>query len=162
MPSASVKCYYRGMALRFHGIGMIDYGERDYQPDGSFVTTQFFAVVYLPLFPLISKRISYSRISDYSSYDADGYFVAEILPLNRNQVLSVYAWVIAIIAPLLLWSYFADALAKALGDDDLAAGLCLLCSTVAFVFPVFLRRLAKRRKLEEWKRERLGMSGRPL
>jgi len=89
-------------------------------------------------------------------------FVFEILPLDRKQVLSVYGWVVAVVAPMLLWDSFDDALAKFLGDDDLAAGLCLLCSAVAFVFPYFLRRLAKRRKMEEWKRERLGMHGRPL
>jgi hypothetical protein len=141
---------------------MIDYGERDYRPDDSFVTTQFFAVGYLPLFPIISRRISYTRNSDYSNYDPDGYFVCEMLPLDRRQVLFVYGWFAAIIAPLLVWATFEDALANFFGDDDIAAGLCLVCSAVAFVFPYFLRRWAKRRKMEEWKRQSLGMHGRPL
>jgi hypothetical protein len=150
------------MAFRFHGVGMIVYGERGYQPDGSFVTTQFFAVAYVPLFPIISKRISYTRISDYSSYDSDGYFVYEMLPLDHRQVLSVYGWFAGIIAPLLVWGTFQDALTKRLGDEDLAAGLCLLSSAVAFVLPFLLRRWAKQRKMEEWKRQRLGMHGRPM
>lgn len=150
------------MAFKFHGVGMLVYGERDYRPDGSFVTTQFFAVAYLPLFPIISKRISYTRISDYSSYDTDGYFVYETLPLDHRQVLSVYGWFVAVIAPLLVWGTFQDPLTKLLEDEDLAAGLCLLFSAVAFVLPFFLRRWAKHRKMEEWKRQSLGLHGRPL
>ena len=32
------------MSFTFHGIGMMVYGERDYWPYGSFVTTEWFAV----------------------------------------------------------------------------------------------------------------------
>ena len=141
---------------------MIVYGERDYRADGSFVTTQFFAVAYLPLFPIISKRISYARISDYSSYDPDGYFVYETLPLDHRQMLCVYGWFAAVIAPILAWGTFQDLMTTWLGDEDLAAGLCLLCSAIAFVCPFFLRQWAKRRKIEEWKRQSLGLRGRPM
>jgi hypothetical protein len=140
---------------------MINYGERDYRPDGSFVTTQVFAVAWLPLFPIISKRISYTRNRDYSTYDPDGYFVCETLPLDRKQVLSIYGRFVCIIAPLVVWDIFQDALTKSLADEDLAAGLCLFCSMVACMFPYFLRRRAKRRKMEEWQRESMGMAGRP-
>lgn len=150
------------MAFRFHGVGMIVYGERDYRPDGSFVTTQFFAVAYLPLFPIISKRISYTRISDYSNYDPDGYFVYEMLPLDHRQVLCVYGWFAAAIAPLLAWDTLQDPLTKWLGDEDLAAGLCLQSSAVALVWPLFLRQWTKRRKMEEWNRQSLGLHGRPM
>ena len=126
------------------------------------MTTQFLRVAYLPLFPIISKRISYRCISDYSSYDTDGYFVCELLPLDHRQVLSVYGWFAAVIAPLLIWGSFQDQLTNWAGDEDVAAGLCLLSSAVAFVLPYFLRRWAKHRKAEEWKRQSLGMHGRPL
>lgn len=150
------------MAFTFHGIGMMVYGERDYWPDGSFVTTEWFAVSYVPLFPIISKRISYTRNSDHATYDSSGYYVYELLPLNHKQVVSVYAWFAAVIAPVVLWSTFQDELTKLLGDEDLSAGACLAFSAIAFVSPYFFRRLAKRRKMEEWKRESMGLHGRPL
>ena len=86
------------MAFTFHGVGTMVYGERDYWPDGSFVTTEWFVVAYVPIAPIISKRVSHTRNSDYSTYD-DGYFVYETLPLDRRQVVSVYGWLAAISAP---------------------------------------------------------------
>src|SRR5665213_2179181 len=68
-----------------------------------------------------------------------------LLPLDRRQVLSVYGWVTAVAAPLFVWGIFQDPLTKLLGDEDLAAGLCLLSAAVAFVSPYFLRKAANRR-----------------
>jgi hypothetical protein len=145
------------MAFVFHGIGTTVYGERDYWPDGSFVTTEWFVVAWVPIFPIISKRISYTRNSDYATYDRSGYWVYEMLPLARAQVLSVYGWFVAILAPLLLWSQFQDPLTKMIGNEDWAAGVCLFVSAAAFVFPYFLRRWVKWRKVQEWKRQALGL-----
>jgi hypothetical protein len=102
-------------------------------------------------------RISYTRNSDYATHDRSGYYVYEILPLDRKQVLSTYAWFVAVFAPFIVWCTYQDALAKKLGDEDWAAGLCLGSSALAFVLPYFLRRWAKHRKEEEWKRQRLGL-----
>jgi hypothetical protein len=147
------------MAFILHGTGTMEYGERDYWPDGSFVTTEWFVVAYVPIAPIISKRISYTRNSDYATYDASGYFVYETLPLDRKQVVSVYGWFAAIFAPFIVLVTFWDLLAKLLGDEDRAAGLCLLCAAIAFVSPYFLRRWAKHRKMREWKRQSLGLHG---
>jgi len=147
------------MAFVFHGIGTMVYGERDYWPDGSFVTTEWFVVAYVPIAPIISKRISYMHNGEYATYDASGYFVYETLPLDRKQVASVYGWFAAIIAPFVVLVTFPDALAKLLGDKDRAAALCLLLAAIAFVSPYFLRRWAKRRKMQEWKRQSLGLHG---
>jgi hypothetical protein len=145
------------MAFVFHGVGTMVYGERDYWPDGSFVTTEWFVVAFVPIVPIISKRISYTRNSDYATFDRSGYWVYETLPLARRQVLSVYVWFVAVLAPLLLWGTFRDRFSQVLGDEDLAAGVCLFCSAIAFVFPYFLRRWVKWRKVQEWKREALGL-----
>jgi hypothetical protein len=149
------------MAFAFHGI-ITFYGEREYEPDGSFVTTEWFTLAYLPIFPITSKRMCAYPKGDLSTYDASGYFVHEILPLNLNQVVAVYGWFAAIFAPIIVWGTFQDALTKMVGDEDLAAGLCLLFSATAFVSPYFFRRWAKQRKMKEWQRQSLGMHGRPL
>ncbi len=116
-------------------------------------------VAYVPVAPIISKRISYTRNSDYATYDASGYFVYETLPLDRKQVVSVYVWFAAIIAPFVVLLTFPEALAKLFGDEDRAGALFLLFTAIAFVSPYFLRRWAKRRKMQEWKRQSLGLHG---
>ena len=41
----------------FNGIGTMFYGCSDLRPDGSYVATEWFAIVYLPVIPLRSVRI---------------------------------------------------------------------------------------------------------
>jgi hypothetical protein len=165
-PAATqMQCYdppATGMAFTFHGIGTMVYGERDYWPDGSFVTTEWFVAAYVPVFPIISKRISYTRNSDHSVYDNNGYFVCELLPLDRRQVASVYAWFAAVLGPVIVWGMYQDELTRLLGNEDWAAGLCIASSAIAVVVPYFLRKWAKDRKMEEWKRQNQGLCGKPL
>jgi hypothetical protein len=146
------------MAFTIHGIGMMVYGERDYWPDGSFVTTEWFVLAWVPIIPICSKRISYTRNSDYATYDAnDGFYVYETMGVDRLQAFFVYLWIASVLAPIIVWAVFQEALAKIVGDEDRAAGLCLLSSAIAFVTPYFLRRRARKRKEREWERARLGL-----
>jgi hypothetical protein len=150
------------MAFTFHGIGTMVYGERDYWPDGSFVTTEWFVIAWVPLLPVISKRIGYTRNNDYATYDAGGYWVYQTLPLDRKQVLFTYGWVVSLVAPFVVWTNFQDALGKMVGDEDTAAGLALLIAAIVFVLPYFLRRRAKMLKAKEWERQRMGLHSGPI
>src|SRR5882672_2971567 len=141
------------MAFTFHGIGTMVYGERDYWPDGSFVTTEWFVIAFVPLVPVISKRIGYTRSSDYATYDASGYWVYNTLPLDRRQVLFTYAWFASFVAPIILSANFQDSLAKIFGNEDKAAGLVLLTMAITLAFPYLLRRRAKIVKAKEWERQ---------
>ena len=145
------------MAFTIHGIGTMVYGERDYWPDGSFVTTEWFVVALVPLVPLCSKRISYTKNSDYSTYDMAGYYVYETLGVDRRQALFVYLWVASVLAPLIVWANFQEPLSRLAGNEDWAAAGCLACFAIALVFPYLLRRAVRRRKREEWKRQALGL-----
>jgi hypothetical protein len=149
------------MAFTFHGIGTMVYGERDYWPDGSFVTTEWFVIAFVPLLPVISKRIGYTRSSDYATYDASGYWVYHNLPLSRRQVLFTYGWFASMITPIVLWANFQNSLAKIFGDEDKAAGLFLLIFAIVLALPYFLRRRAKMLKAKEWERQRLGLHSGP-
>ena len=126
------------MAFVFHGIGTMFYGERDYWPDGSFISTEWFVLAWEPLIPICSKRISYTRNSDYAVLDASGYYVYEVTGLNYQQVFSVYGWFTSLVAPLILWGRFQDELARMLGNEDRAAGLVLMSMAIVFVWPYFL------------------------
>ena len=146
------------MAFVIHGIGTMVYGERDYWPDGSYVTTEWFVIAWLPIIPLYSKRISYTKNSDYAKYDViEGFYVYETMGVDRKQALYIYLWLASIVVPFVVLFTFQNALAKMLGDEDRAAGVCLAIAAIAFVFPYFLRRWVKRRKIQEWKRQSLGL-----
>jgi hypothetical protein len=147
------------MAFVIHGIGTMVYGQRDYWPDGSFVTTEWVVVGWVPLFPIISKRISYTRNSDYATYDSAGYWVYETLPLDRRQVFFTYGWLASVIVPFVVFSRYQDTLAKKSGDADWVPGLFLLFLVISLSMPYSLRRWVKRRKAQEWKRQSLGLHG---
>jgi hypothetical protein len=155
-----VDFYDRLMAIieRHFFVGQALYGRRDFFPDGSFVTTQWFAFMWVPLVPMWSKRVSVYRTSVNAVRDPTGWWVHDVTAPNLKQVLCVYAWCAAMIAPVLLWGRFQDDLARLLGDEDRAAGLCLLALAVIGSLPYVLRRLAKRLKAREWERARLGLS----
>jgi hypothetical protein len=144
------------MGLIVHGIGLMTYGQRDFWPDGSFVTTEWFVLAWVPLIPICSKRVSYTRGSDYATYDANGgFYVYETMAIDRRQALFTYVWLVCVLGPIIVCTtLFSD-----LGDEDRAAAVCLGTSAVALVFPYFLRRWVKRRKIEEWKRQALGLHG---
>jgi hypothetical protein len=139
-------------------IGPALYGRRDFFPDGSFVTTQWFSFVWIPLFPMWSKRVSAFRTSPNAVRDPSGWYVHDITAPNLKQVLCVYAWCASMIATACLCARFQDALSRALGDEDRASGLSLVALAVVGSLPHVLRRLAKWRRAREWERARLGLS----
>jgi hypothetical protein len=141
-----------------HFIGAVLYGQRDFFPDGSFVTTQWFAIAWIPLFPMWSKRVSIFQTSPNAVLDRSGYYVHDITAPNLKQVLCVYGWCVSMIATGLAWDQLKDVLAGILGNEDRAGGLLLLALAVVGSLPYVLRRLAKRRKAQEWERARLGLS----
>jgi hypothetical protein len=99
------------MQFQFHGIGMM-YGERGYWPDGSFVTTEWFAVAWVPIFPICSKRVSYAQNSAYAVYDHRGYWVHETSGPDLTQVLSTYEWFGSFFAIVAVWANFQDVLSR--------------------------------------------------
>ena len=146
------------MSFAFHGIGTMRYGKRDYWPDGSFVTTEWFVLAFIPLLPTNSKRIAYTTDNPLATYDAGGgYFVYELLPLDRRQVTFVYLWFLGFIAPFVIWGAIESTLTIRsrdwVGDFFLAfwVGWCLL--------PYFVQRIIKRRNARRWRRQALGLGG---
>lgn len=134
------------------------YGERDYWPDGSFVTTEWFVVAWVPLIPICSKRVSYNPDNPYACFDAGaGVYVYETLGVDRRQAAYTYLWIMCAIAPLVIWAEYQDALSKFVGDENWAAGLFLILTGGMVGFPHLLRRYIKRRNHRKWKRLALGM-----
>ncbi|HEX5126265.1 MAG TPA: hypothetical protein VFW00_05965 [Rhodocyclaceae bacterium] len=80
------------MPSSFNGIGSTFYGVRNWRPDGSYCTTEWFIFVNYPIFPIKSLRVVRNLKGDGGTYfyDKKGYYVLEELPLNKMQVLSTY------------------------------------------------------------------------
>ena len=84
-------------AFTINGIRTANYGARDFRPDGSYVTTSWFVLVFVPIFPWKSRRILPTGNNRfYLVYYSQPYVVAEKLPLNWTQVLCVYGWYAAL------------------------------------------------------------------
>jgi hypothetical protein len=145
------------MAFTFHGIGTKTYGERDHWPDGSFVTTEWFVVAYLPISPSVSMRVSHTQPGPFAKLDREGYYIHKTVPANRKQVVSTYLWFASVIATIVLWAEFQNVLEKYVGDADNAAGLWLMLMAILLALPFTLRWLAKRRKMQKWKRMNAGL-----
>ena len=87
------------MAFTFRGIGTMHYGKRDFRPDGSFVTTLWFVVLYVPVVPISGKRIRLSgEVKYYALRPSRALVLMEKMKPNGRQVLSVYAWFAAELA----------------------------------------------------------------
>jgi hypothetical protein len=144
--------------MTFHGIGTMLYGQRDYWPDGSFVTTEWAVLAWIPIFPTFSKRICYALTSRYSPFNPRTYYVLETTAPNVKQVLCVYGWFGSIIVLFVIYEKFLGVLTRILGDADRVAELWLLMLAAILVLPYAMRRLAKMRKKREWERAKLGLS----
>jgi hypothetical protein len=84
-----------------NGFGTQYLGQRDFRPDGSYLTTTFFCLLYLPIFPIRSVRV----VPDATKKDISaGFFTKKffiVLEKRRpdlGQVLSVYACGAAVVA----------------------------------------------------------------
>jgi hypothetical protein len=150
------------MQFQIHGTGTALYGRRDYLLDRSFVTTEWVTIGYVPIIPLISKRISYTRLDPFHSYDGSGHYIVETMPLNVKQVVSVYGWVASLLAWFILATSFQQSLVRLAGDEDKAAGILLTFLGVIIATPYLLRRLAIWRASRGFNRASYGLGPRSI
>jgi len=78
------------MPFSVNGIGTRYYGRREKGRDGSYVTTEWFTVLFIPLLPLGSYRVWSTGGGGWYLLLATTDRIADPVPLNWFQVLSVY------------------------------------------------------------------------
>lgn len=84
------------MPFAFNGIGTKYYGQREALEDGSFVTTEWFVLMYIPIIPLGSFRVvPTGKSSNLLVYRSSQYLVKQV-PINWRQVRNVYIVTVAI------------------------------------------------------------------
>ena len=82
------------MAASINGFGTRFYGASSRRSDGSFITTKWFVIIFMPVIPLSSCRVIREVKGDkflifgYSS----AYSILEKLPIQWTQVLKTYAF----------------------------------------------------------------------
>ena len=79
------------MSYSYRGIGIRYYGQRDFYADGSYVTTKWFCILYLPLIPLKSMRMRPTGASKYYGLQRVPVVVqANLAKQSLPQVISTY------------------------------------------------------------------------
>jgi hypothetical protein len=124
----------------YNHIGTAYIGRREERADGSYITTEFYVVLDLPIFPLRSFRVwpvgpHVVRRKILSDFERQSYKV-EPVPLNWLQVRNVYLGSLATIIAILLALLFIVALwGLATGGSSLGTG-ALMGIVVGFVLIV--------------------------
>ena len=88
----------------FNGIGTKFYGATDYASDGSYVTTNWFVIFYLPIIPIESLRVIEEDSTNYIIYNSQQYKAIKV-KLHKKQVIKTYSWTYGIIGLIVLSAY---------------------------------------------------------
>ena len=72
-----------------HGVGTILHGKRSPVPDGSYVATKWFVVLFVPIVPLASSRV-WQGETQFRFLGTSTDYHPEPLPLQWRQVLNWY------------------------------------------------------------------------
>jgi len=92
------------MPKSFNGFGTRYYGERDYRKDGSYLTTNFFCILYFPVIPLHTVRvIPDPKNTEWSPVGTNYYSILEKRAPNLLQVASVYLCGFTVLASIILY-----------------------------------------------------------
>lgn len=136
------------MEFTFNGIGTMFCGQRDFQTDGSFTTTEWIVFLYVPLIPLRSLRVQHKGPAEtrfpigFSS--AESYAIHERTFPNWRQVICVYCFTVSVAAWVLLLGSSYMRIARSVGDTVANIGL-FVALVVPSLIPVGLRLYAKRK-----------------
>lgn len=97
------------MAFSMNGFGTRYFGAR-WQPDGTYITTKWVVVIFVPIFPLESVRVLEGALGGHNPFAWGGSSAKVVkVPLDAGMVAWTYAWVIGVVlflfvgVPLLNW-----------------------------------------------------------
>lgn len=132
------------------------YGQRDYWPDGSFITTQWIVMAWVPIAPLSSMRLTRSNEGKpFARRNSEGYYIYEETAPNTKQVVSVYCWLASVIGIFVAFTKGQGYVERILGDAGSVVMLLILLIVLAW--PWLIHRWTKRRLTKEWLRQAAGL-----
>jgi hypothetical protein len=102
------------MPYTLNRVGTKYYGKRDLGEDGSFVTTEWFVMIDIPIIPLGSFRVLPTGSSMNLFFIKSRDYRVQRVPLNWRQVINVYLVAIALLVTLF---FVLELLAHLIGNN---------------------------------------------
>lgn len=137
------------MPSSVNGFGTKYYGQRDFRPDGSYITTKFFCLAFFPIIPLHSVRVIPDPKNSALPFSKNYYAILEKSWPNPLQVLSIYLWAAAAagMGILFFWKIepYLKERAPALSANWVEAFLFAACMAIPVVAGVLLRNVFRKR-----------------
>jgi hypothetical protein len=141
------------MAYTYYGIGTTFYGERDFRLDGTYITTEWVVLFYLPLIPMRSLRVQHlgtePRFSFFGIGASRKFRILEKGTPNRKQVLYTYGYAALIISWSCLVGRIAISIPSHIFDSLSGVILVFVVCLLPTPLPWILRRFAKPKALRE-------------
>jgi hypothetical protein len=132
------------MPYTLNGIGTRYYGKRDFRADGSYITTEWVTLIYIPLIPFCSLRVRHLGPAEprfaIGVGSSDMYEIYERTALNWRQVLYTYGFA----SFAATWTVLMLSFGAGMKEAALAMSLMLLGPWLAAPIPWLLRRYARR------------------
>ena len=133
------------MAYTLNGIGTAFYGKRDFCADGTYITTEWITVLYIPLVPLRSMRVRYQGRAEprfsIGVGSAETYAVFEKTAPRLKQVLFTYGYTWFLIT----WTSCLISLIVSFKDPALAFSTLSIGLLLPMLIPWLLRYPARHR-----------------
>jgi hypothetical protein len=137
------------MPSNVNGCGTKYYGQRDFRPDGSYVTTNFFCLLFFPVFPIHSVRVIPDPKNSWMPFSKNYYAILEKRWPNPRQVLSIYFWAAAAagMGILFFWKIepFLKDRAPGLTSGWVQTFLFSVCVVIPVIAGMLLRNLFRKR-----------------
>ena len=84
------------LARSFNGIGTSVYGKRSFQPDGSYITTLWIVLGWVPVIPLKSFRVKEAGPEKLIPFGwSRPYYVLNKSRPDVRQVINIYSYIVA-------------------------------------------------------------------
>lgn len=88
------------MPYTINGCGTKYYGKRELGSDGSYITTEWIVIIYVPLIPIGSFRVLPTGKSSFYFVGRSYEYMVQRVPFNWIQIRNVYLTMIGIYAAL--------------------------------------------------------------
>ena len=132
------------MAFSIQGIGTTFIGKRDFRSDGSYLTTEWFVLLFIPILPFRSLRVQETGREGSVFYRKESYRISETTKPQLKQVLYTYGF--AVLCGF--WAFFMVSFGgfrdRAI-EDWPVKGVWLLAFFAPAWIPFFLRRYGRRK-----------------
>ncbi len=135
------------MAYSYHGIGYINYGRADERADGTHVTTEWFCILFLPVWPVRRMRIKPGEERPFPGQKMKiGYRVVEVLRLSPGTIVGTYLFTVLCLAWWSATFRFIFMRQSAYLDSQLGMWLAFLALAAAAGLPFGALWLVRREK----------------